>query len=910
MSKNFSTNQLYALVDNKELRKEMQAQKKSVGAVITLSEAKEYNKQGFAIYWTPNTMNRISKLTEHTDDNVTFLDYYFVDIDFIDPETNRKYTEERLAHLMTAKEDKIDELLEAVIPPTMIVETRNGVQAYWKCGHIPATEEAIQTYKEVQERLVYAFGGDTNAMNRSRFLRYPNFYHLKDVNNPYKIAIAYDNDQAEDITAEAMLNAYPQIVKVEETKKEIKKVEENSIDSLPLINPVKAGYTYLSIEEAKEAVKPYMRSYIERRYGVDATPKKKFVCINSKHEDSSPSMEFYPDSNKVYCYGCGTSWDLLSLIAEEEHLDIKKDFVKVLKIACDFCGFELDTTKKTPKDTSTTLKPTTQEQLKEEEEEKKINYTEYFDSLPEALSSITPYLQERGISNSVIKRYGIKYDAECKEFFGAPAIIFPRGCYSYNARTLKENVDKKDRYRRNAGEAEVFNIEALYGNKPVVITEGEIDSLSVIEASNNRVDSVALGGAQYHTKFISKLKELTSEGKVKVEYPFIIAVDNDNAGETSKQKLIEGLEELGYKYLVAALQGDKYKDINEALLGDKALLETNISQTLNDCVYMLYKQTIETNRNLKKDIAPACDFVADFQQHIKDNEGADITPTGYEQLDAALVGGLREGLYIIGAISSLGKTTFCLQMADQIAKSGRDVIICSLEQSKYELIAKSISRETLMKCKGDTRNAKTSLGVSTYSNYKNYSHRELELIEEATESYRQFSKHIYIYEANKPLGVEDIREQVSKIIKFRRPLHPEGYKPVVIVDYLQILKPLDERATVKQNNDNAISILKLLSKEFSLPVIAISSLNRENYKHTVSMSSFKETGNIEYGCDVLMGLQLKGVGTQGYNEQEAKGENERQIELVILKNRNAALPKNPISYVFHTLFNFFDERPY
>ncbi len=910
MSKNFSTNQLFALVDNKELRKEMQAQKKSVGAVITLSEAKEYNKQGFAIYWTPNTMNSISKLTEHTDDNVTFLDYYFVDIDFIDPETNRKYTEERLAHLLTAKEDKIDELLEAVIPPTMIVETRNGVQAYWKCGHIPATEEAIQTYKEVQERLVYAFGGDTNAMNRSRFLRYPNFYHLKDVNNPYMIAIAYDSDKAEDITAEAMLNAYPQIVKVEETKKEIKKVEENSIDSLPLINPVKAGYTYLSIEEAKEAVKPYMRSYIERRYGVDATPKKKFVCINSQHEDSSPSMEFYPDSNKVYCYGCGTSWDLLSLIAEEENLDIKRDFVRVLKIACDFCGFELDTTKKTPKDTSITLKPTTQEQPKEEGEEKKINYTEYFDSLPDATSNITPYLQDRGLSNSVIKRYGIKYDAECKLFFGSPAVIFPRGCYSYNARTLRNDVSKKDRYRRNEGRADVFNIEALFTDKPVVITEGEIDSLSVIEASNNRVDSVALGGATYHTKFIKALKELNEAGKIKTEYPFIIALDSDNAGETSKEKLIKGLEELGFQYLAVQLQGQKYKDINEALLNDRKSLEDNINKALNDCVYMLYKTNIETNRNLKKEISPASDFLTDFQQHIKDNSGAAVIPTGFEQLDKALVGGLREGLYFIGAISSLGKTTFCLQMADQIAKSGRDVIIFSLEQSKYELISKSISRETLMKCKGDTHNAKTAYGISTYSRYKDYSKRELELIEEATQSYRSYSKHIFIYEANEQLGVDDIRKQVANIIKYRRPLHPQGYTPVVIVDYLQILKPAEPKAGVKQNNDTAISKLKLLSKEFSLPVVTISSFNRDNYNAPVSMACFKETGNIEYGCDVLMGLQLQGVGQSGYNEIEKKGSEVREVELVILKNRNAAISKKPIPYEFHTLFNFFDERPY
>ncbi len=55
---------------------------------------------------------------------------------------------------------------------------------------------------------------------------------------------------------------------------------------------------------------------------------------------------------------------------------------------------------------------------------------------------------------------------------------------------------------------------------------------------------------------------------------------------------------------------------------------------------------------------------------------------------------LYPGLYVIGAISSLGKTTFANQMADQIAEQGKSVLYISLEQSSLELTAKSISRIT------------------------------------------------------------------------------------------------------------------------------------------------------------------------------------------------------------------------
>jgi replicative DNA helicase len=65
--------------------------------------------------------------------------------------------------------------------------------------------------------------------------------------------------------------------------------------------------------------------------------------------------------------------------------------------------------------------------------------------------------------------------------------------------------------------------------------------------------------------------------------------------------------------------------------------------------------------------------------------------------------GLYEGLYIVGAMSSLGKTTFVTQIGDQIANNGTDVLIFSLEMSRYELMAKSISRLTLTEECGSRR---------------------------------------------------------------------------------------------------------------------------------------------------------------------------------------------------------------
>ena len=65
--------------------------------------------------------------------------------------------------------------------------------------------------------------------------------------------------------------------------------------------------------------------------------------------------------------------------------------------------------------------------------------------------------------------------------------------------------------------------------------------------------------------------------------------------------------------------------------------------------------------------------LSDFLDRIRGHNADEAIPTGFAQLDTELDGGLYAGLYVLGAVSSLGKTTFLLQTADQIAEAGTDV---------------------------------------------------------------------------------------------------------------------------------------------------------------------------------------------------------------------------------------------
>ena len=188
----------------------------------------------------------------------------------------------------------------------------------------------------------------------------------------------------------------------------------------------------------------------------------------------------------------------------------------------------------------------------------------------------------------------------------------------------------------------------------------------------------------------------------------------------------------------------------------------------------------------------------------------------------------------------------------------------------------------------------------TGKKYRFYNQTERELIKSATYDYKDIAKNIFIREGMGNVGADTIVEQVKEHIKKKKK------PPVVIVDYLQILMPHSEKGTDKANTDYSILTLKRLSRDYKIPVIVISSFNRENYSNRVSMQAFKESGAIEYSADVLIGLQLMGTGEKDFDVDEAKSRNPREIEAIVLKNRNGRTG-GKIGYKYYSMFNYFEE---
>lgn len=265
---------------------------------------------------------------------------------------------------------------------------------------------------------------------------------------------------------------------------------------------------------------------------------------------------------------------------------------------------------------------------------------------------------------------------------------------------------------------------------------------------------------------------------------------------------------------------------------------------------------------------------------IERMKAAGSRKTGFPILDK-LSNGLYAGLYVIAATSSLGKTTLALQLADNLAEAGNEVLFFSLEQSRLELITKSFSR--ILKQKQDESISSLALRNGNY----------LEKLKDAVKLYKdKVDNRMNIIEGNFGCNIDYISAYVREYI------NKNGTSPIIFVDYLQILQPSPvlKSSNTREAVDQTITALKRLSRDYDLTVFIISSVNRSNYMQPIDFESLKESGGIEYTADVVWGLQLQCLNDELFNSKEkvkekrerikeAKAANPRQIELVCLKNR-------------------------
>ena len=646
-------------------------------------------------------------------------------------------------------------------------------------------------------------------------------------------------------------------------------------------------------QTATEALKERLTEYVENITEHSAKGNRKAyicpLCGSGTGRNKTGAFTITPDGHSWKCFACDKGGDTLDLIGYVEGID---DYNSKLTRAGELFNMTIDAPAREYQNQDKTAQNT--DTYNSIHTPTGGNYLEFYKQANKNIQD-TNYPEKRGLSKAILDRFKIGYVENWKHpnapenVTGSPRLIIPVTQTSYLARDTRDNIpDYQKQYAKTkVGGSDIFNGRAFIDDldKPIFIVEGEIDALSIMEVGGV---AVGLGSTNNYKKLVGLVKDK------QLERPLILALDNDSGGRKTQAELEKLLQAQKTPYTIAVLTDQNAKDPNEMLVKNRETFKARVEEAIKNAKDDKEKY-LETSTD---------NYIQDFLNGIADSVNTPCISTGFKGIDEALDGGLYEGLYIVGAISSLGKTTLVTQIADQVASKGHDVLIFSLEMARSEVMAKSISRHTIMEVLqtgGGTKNAKTVRGVTAGKRYEKYSNAEIELIENAVQTYSGYAKHIYITEGVGDLGVQQIRETVEKHTRYT------GNIPLVIVDYLQILAPANERATDKQNTDKAVMELKRISRDFKTPVIGISSFNRDNYNNAVSMQAFKESGAIEYSSDVLIGLQLKGAGDKDFDPTEAKKKDPREIELVILKNRNGQTGAK-VPFEFYPMFNYFVEN--
>lgn len=654
-------------------------------------------------------------------------------------------------------------------------------------------------------------------------------------------------------------------------------------------------------ETAKEELKGRLAEYVERITEPDRRAGRgMYKCPlcgsgTGSSRNSNGAFSITKDGEGWKCFSCNEGGDLFNLIGKVEGLS---EFNDQLARAAELFNITIDTeyTQKAKR----TRKEGAQRVKRETPKQPAADFTNYIEACKAAVGK-TDYFKSRGFTAETIERYSLGYD----ESKGVIVIPYSKNGNYYITRSVSGKSFRKPP-ADIAGEEPIYNKAALYSGQPCFICEAPIDAISIMQAGGS---AVALGGTGSY-KLVEALKVKKPAAML------ILNFDNDEAGEKAAATLAADLKGLEIPFIKAAYSFDDYpenkKDANDLLRGNGALFSKEVAENVSRA-QRIANAEIEEKRAAYSTVSGA-GRLKDFLDGIKDSANTPYTSTGFKGLDNELDGGLYAGLYILGAVSSLGKTTLALQIADNIAKSGQDVLIFSLEMAASELIAKSLSRLTYELAEdkngdGESKTAKTNRGITTRSRYEHYSPEEKELIKKAIASYAEYSKHIFIIEGLGDIGAEQVKRAVEEHKKIT------GNTPIILIDYLQILAPYEVRASDKQNTDKAVLELKRLSRDYQTPVIGISSFNRDNYTSAVSMAAFKESGAIEYGSDVLIALQPAGMKEAISDKDKAankktlddcKASARREVEAVILKNRNGKTG-GKVTLKYSAMFNYFEE---
>ncbi len=253
-------------------------------------------------------------------------------------------------------------------------------------------------------------------------------------------------------------------------------------------------------------------------------------------------------------------------------------------------------------------------------------------------------------------------------------------------------------------------------------------------------------------------------------------------------------------------------------------------------------------------------------------------PSGYKDLDKLTAGFQPSDLIVVAGRPSMGKTALCLNIATHAAFGGTGVAIFSLEMAKEQLVLRMLCSEARI----DHSRVRSGYLAD----------REFPALVMAAGKLAETP--IYI-DDTPAISVLELRAKARRLVRDR-----EKKIGLIIVDYLQLMRGARTASNREQEISDISRSMKALAKELSVPVIAISQLNRrveDRGDKRPMMADLRESGAIEQDADLIAFVFREVV----YNENV---DDPNVAEIIVSKQRNG--PTGTVRLTFFKEFTRFE----
>lgn len=302
---------------------------------------------------------------------------------------------------------------------------------------------------------------------------------------------------------------------------------------------------------------------------------------------------------------------------------------------------------------------------------------------------------------------------------------------------------------------------------------------------------------------------------------------------------------------------------------DKSYQE-DISDVIEHAEGSLFRLSDFTQSKEPRQIVNCIDeLLADVEKIITKEKSLIGIPSGYTSIDRKTGGWQPGNLIIIAGRPSMGKTALALSLCQNCARLNKPVGLFSLEMSDSEIAARFLS------------------SISGYSNVQ-IRNAEVNLDDLALKS-NDIAGLPIVIDDTPGLSLMEMRSKVKKmILKFGVSL--------VIVDYLQLMTA--EAGNREQEVATISRGLKAIAKEFDIPVIALSQLNREVENRADKrprLADLRESGAIEQDADIVCFIfrpAVYGLASIKIDKEELSSSGLILIDCA--KDRNGALFSIPL----------------